>query len=125
MNKDLEMIKKNGMNLSYVIEQTEEICLEAVKQNGIALQFVDEHLLSYKDGYYYMDGIENKRMYICKNRKLIVNIMDDETLFSIGCQVRISKEQFIDRIYNKDGGFDLEKGINVHRQEYLDILKNY
>ena len=72
-----------------------------------------------------MEGLENKRIYKCKNRKLIVNIMGNLPSFSIGCQSRITKEQFIDRIYETYGGFDIEKGINPHRQEYLDILKNY
>ncbi len=36
----LEAVKQNGKALYYVENQTEEICLEAVKQNGNALQFV-------------------------------------------------------------------------------------
>lgn len=35
--KDLDMVKKNGLKLKHVENQTEEICLEAVKQNGLAL----------------------------------------------------------------------------------------
>ena len=38
----LEAVKQNGWALQFVKEQTEEICLEAVKQNGWALQFVKE-----------------------------------------------------------------------------------
>jgi hypothetical protein len=30
---DLEKVKQDGMNLKKVEEQTEEICLEAIKQN--------------------------------------------------------------------------------------------
>ena len=36
----LEAVKQNGYALEYVENQTEEICFEAVKQNGRALQFV-------------------------------------------------------------------------------------
>jgi hypothetical protein len=36
----LEAVKQNGFVLQYIEEQTDEICLEAVKQNGMALQFV-------------------------------------------------------------------------------------
>lgn len=38
----LEAVKQNGYALQYVKDQTEEICLEAVKQNGYALQYVNE-----------------------------------------------------------------------------------
>ena len=38
----LEAVKKNGRALEFVKEQTSEICLEAVKKNGYALKFVKE-----------------------------------------------------------------------------------
>ena len=37
----LEAVKNNGLNLEYVKNQTKELCLEAVKQNGYALYFVN------------------------------------------------------------------------------------
>jgi hypothetical protein len=36
----IEAVKNNGMSLQFVKNQTHEICLLAVKQNGMALQFV-------------------------------------------------------------------------------------
>ena len=36
----LEAVKQNGYALQYVTKQTEEMALEAVKQNGDALQYV-------------------------------------------------------------------------------------
>ncbi|HCP7145417.1 TPA: hypothetical protein OE939_004106, partial [Clostridioides difficile] len=48
-----------------------------------------------------------------------------EWLFTVGCQRNITKEEFIYRIYNTNGGFDLENGINVHRQIYLDFLEKF
>lgn len=61
-------------------------------------------------------------IYDCRYRKLYVSKLgNDECRFSIGCQANITKEQFLDRIYNEKGG--LEK--NPRRQKYLDILKNY
>ena len=36
----LEAVKQDGAALQYVHTQTEAICLEAVKQNGYALQYV-------------------------------------------------------------------------------------
>ena len=35
----LTAVKQNGLALQYVKNQTDKICLEAVKQNGLALQF--------------------------------------------------------------------------------------
>ena len=43
---------------------------------------------------------------------------DDEILYSIGCQNNITKEVFLDRIHNTNGG--LEK--NPHRKEYLKLI---
>jgi len=39
-------------------------------------------------------------------------------LYNVGCQEEISKEEFIDRIYNTNGGIEL----NPHRENYLDII---
>lgn len=36
----LEEVTRNGLNLEYVEEQTEEICEASVTQNGMALKFV-------------------------------------------------------------------------------------
>ena len=36
----IEAVKQNGYALDYVKDQTETICIEAVKQNGDALQYV-------------------------------------------------------------------------------------
>ena len=36
----LEAVKNDGNALQYVKEQTEAVCLEAVKRNGYALQYV-------------------------------------------------------------------------------------
>jgi len=38
----LAAVRQNGLALQYVKEQIEEICLAAVKQNGLALQYVKE-----------------------------------------------------------------------------------
>ena len=38
----LKMVRKDGNDLRFVKEQTPEICLEAVKQNGMALRYVKE-----------------------------------------------------------------------------------
>lgn len=40
LKKDLDMVKKDGMNLKNVKHQTNDVCLEAIKSNWRALQFV-------------------------------------------------------------------------------------
>ena len=45
----LEAVKQDGYALSYVNEQTPEMCLEAVKQNGDALRFVNEDMFEEED----------------------------------------------------------------------------
>ena len=56
----------------------------------------------------------------CEHR--VINALltkDNEIVFNIGCQNNITKEEFIYRIYNKDGGLEY----NSHRQEYLDHIE--
>ena len=57
-------------------------------------------------------------------RRLLTAILteENEILYSIGCQVGMTKEKFIDRIYNDCNveGNGLEE--YPHRQEYLDII---
>ena len=59
----------------------------------------------------------------CERRSLTAILTEEnEILYSIGCQIGITKEKFIDRIYN-----DCEvrgKGLEEYpyRQEYLDII---
>ena len=54
--KALEAVKQNGYILQYVNEQTEEICLEAVKQDGYALQYVNEHFFKDNNKYITLNG---------------------------------------------------------------------
>ena len=67
--------------------------------------------------------------YHCEKRLLTAILTEvNEILYSVGCQIGMTKEEFIDRIYN-----DCEvkgKGLEEypHRQEYLDmidIVENY
>ena len=61
--------------------------------------------------------------YQCKKRLLTAILTEqNEILYSIGCQIGITKEKFIDRIYNdcKIKGKGLEE--YPYRQEYLDII---
>lgn len=58
-------------------------------------------------------------------REVIAIKENNKWLFTIACQRDITKEEFVDRIYNTNGGFDLKLRINVHRQIYLDFLKQF
>ena len=64
----LEAVKQYGLALEYVKEQTHEICLEAVKQKGRAFRFVKNQtplIIHYLKKY-------NKSMYeVFKNEKRI------------------------------------------------------
>ena len=44
-----------------------------------------------------------------------------EPLFSIGCQKNITKEYFVWRVYNTDGGLEERP----YRQVYLDVINRY
>ena len=61
--------------------------------------------------------------YHCEKRLLIAILTEvNEILYSVGCQIGMTKEEFIDRIYN-----DCEvkgKGLEEYpyRQEYLDMI---
>ena len=53
-----------------------------------------------------------------KGRIVTGILKNGEILFNVGCQQEITKETFIDRIYNEDGG--IEK--HPYRKEYLKII---
>lgn len=61
--------------------------------------------------------------YHCEKRLLTAILTEvNEILYSVGCQIGMTKEEFIDRIYNDCGveGKGLEE--YPHRQEYLDMI---
>lgn len=61
--EQLEAVKQNGYALQYVSEQTRELCLEAVKQDGIALQYVNPEHLAVEE-IDYSKGIENLKQEV-------------------------------------------------------------
>ena len=55
----------------------------------------------------------------CEKRTLTAILTeDDEILYTICCQENITKEEFINRIYNHNGGLKE----NLHREEYLRLI---
>ena len=58
--------------------------------------------------------------YQCEKRVLTAILTEDNQIFySIGCQHKITEEEFIDRIHNTSGGLEY----NPHRAEYLRLIK--
>ena len=61
----------------------------------------------------------------CQHRLLTAILKEDgQILYSIGCQTEITKEHFIERIYDHNRGLKW----NPHRQEYLvaiELAENY
>ena len=94
--------------------------------------------IMYEEGVlkkdYSLYGVINKPFkqifqHQCKNRFLTAILTEEnEILYSVGCQIGIIKEQFIDGIHNDceiEGNGLIEY---PHRQEYLDmidIIENY
>ncbi|MDW0076976.1 DUF4116 domain-containing protein [Clostridioides difficile] len=137
----LEAVRQNGLALHFVKDQTEKICIEAVRQDGLAIQFVENQtdeicIEALKQDKLAIRYIKEKDKYLDefnikylekqgKVREVIAIKENGKWLFSIGCQNNITKEEFIYRIYNTNGGFDPEKGINLHRQIYLKFLEKF
>lgn len=68
-------------------------------------------------------NFESVEFYQSSNSRLVTAITDKEgnTLFNIGCQKLITKEEFLHRIENEDGGIRE----NPHREFYKKILLLY
>ena len=109
----LEAVRENGYSIKYIDNPSERVQLEAVRSNGLAIQYINNPSKYIKS---IIDVIETSRRCI-----YVLHEPNKEPLFTIGCQRNITKETFIQRIYEKDGGLEQ----NPHRQEYLDILNRY
>ena len=131
----LEAVKQNGRSIRFINNPDKELQLEAVKKDGRSIRFInnpdkDVQLEAIKENGANISYIKNPDKEVLDRIEIyetsfrtIYAFRDDDGKykFSLGCQNNISKENFIWRIYNLDGG--LEK--KPHRQEYLNILKRY
>jgi hypothetical protein len=66
----MSAVKNNGMSLNYVKEKTNDICLAAVKQNGLSLEFVDVStpelcLKAVKQNGLSLKFVKNQNKTIC------------------------------------------------------------
>ena len=69
-HESLEKVKRDGMALESVADQTNEVCLAAVKQNGKALQFVKEQteeicLTAVQQNAYALEYAKDQTEAIC------------------------------------------------------------
>ena len=109
----IEAVRDNGYSIKYIDNPSEKVQLEAVRMIGTAIKHIknpSEYIKSI------IDVIETSRRCI-----YVLHEPNKEPLFTIGCQRHITKETFIRRIHEEDGGLKR----NPHRQEYLDILNRY
>ncbi|WP_227824910.1 MULTISPECIES: hypothetical protein [unclassified Clostridioides] len=111
----IRFVKRKGLSE----DQFDKICKTVLKQ--------DKHLIEYiKDKKKYLEEFDIKYLEEQKGAQEVIAIEEDgQWLFDIGCQEDIDLEEFIYRIYNENGGFDPEEGINVHREIYLNFLKDF
>ena len=131
----LEAIRQNGLAIEFIDNPTEQVQLEAVRQDGYVIRYIKNpseqvQLESIRQDGCAIEYINNPSSYIksiidvldTSNRRIyVLHEPNNEPLFTVGCQCNITKNDFIWRIYNLDGG--LEK--NPYRQEYLDIINRY
>ena len=66
----LNLVERDGMNLSNVANQTPEMCLAAVKGNGFALEFVENQtseicLAAVQQNSYVLRYVKNQTTEIC------------------------------------------------------------
>ena len=109
----LEAVRQYWNAIHFIDNPSDEVQLEAVRQDAYAIKFINNPSDYIKSIIYVLETTHRKVYVLHEPNK--------EPLFSIGCQSNITKEYFINRIYNMDGGLK----DNPHRQEYLDILNRY
>ena len=78
-NKAIEAVKQDGYALQYVKDQTEAICIEAVKQDGDALRYVKDQteavcIEAVKRKRYALQYILTKELFISIALKLNIQI---------------------------------------------------
>ena len=108
-NIEKSNIKKS--NIKFANIENSELTKAIIKNN---VTIVDGNLtgkitMPFKDIFQYQ----------CRNRLLTAILTeDDKILYTIGCKHNITEEEFIDLIYNENGGLDE----NPHREEYLKLI---
>lgn len=118
-------VKESAIEESFIYDSTivdsytygsrsyDSFITKAIIKNNVNIKnrrLTGEITISFKDVFQHQ----------CRKRLLTAILTeDDRILYSIGCQRNITEEEFIDRIYNDNGG--LEK--HPYRYEYLRLIK--
>jgi len=66
-------VKQDGDALQYVKEQTEAICLEAVKKNGYALRYVKEQIFKEELEMVLIGGLKFSKATIAEALREYIN----------------------------------------------------
>ncbi|MGX9757735.1 DUF4116 domain-containing protein [Clostridioides difficile] len=110
-------VMEDGLTLEYVTEQTPKICIEALKQNKYAIKYV-------KDKEKYEKMFDLKYLESQGDASEVFAIKENgEWLFTISYKEDLTKKEFVDYIYNTGGGFDLRLGVNIYKQIYFDFFR--
>lgn len=110
LQAQMKAVEQWGCAIQYIDDPCLEVQMKAVEKDVTAILYIVDPCLEVTE---MVDTIKTSQRTIYRNKKT--------GLFSVGCQSNMTKDYFIWRIYNTEGG--LEK--NSHRQEYLDILERY
>lgn len=118
-------VKESAIEESFIYDSTivdsytygsrsyDSFITKAIIKNNVNIKnrrLTGEITISFKDVFQHQ----------CRKRLLTAILTeDDRILYSIGCQRNITEEEFIDKIYNDNGG--LEK--HPYRYEYLRLIK--
>ena len=121
---DNSMMYNNSMMRNRAIMRNSSMMIDNARMYYKAKMYNDAILDKNKILYGSINKSYKKIFQHHCERRLLTAILteENEILYSIGCQIGITKEKFIDRIYN-----DCEvrgKGLEEcpYRQEYLDII---
>ena len=87
----LEAVKQNGLALYYIKEQTPEICLEAVKHNGLALYYVKKQTKEICLEAVKQNGYALK--YVKEQTPELIHLMRKNNIDIIEKYLKVTQEQ--------------------------------
>jgi len=87
----INMLDKTGVMLRYVKNQTYEICETAVKQNGLAIQYVTDSLLTYD--LYKLAIEQNSRAIQYVSMDMIDHVLIESAIRQNGLMLRFITDQ--------------------------------
>ena len=117
-NDALEAVKQSGYALKYIQTQTEAICLEAVKQNGEVLQFVQTQteaicLEAVKQSGEALQYVQTQTEAICL-----------EAVKQYGFALKYVSAEIFNKLENKSDMIEID-GKKISKSTISKALKNY